>query len=75
MNPEINNPEAMSEGAKMLGTSNFDMLAWEKNRQMYNPGPASEEKPTTLEQEEDVRDFYKRQRSMLYRLKRAIGME
>lgn len=54
----------------MLGASNFDMASWEKNRQMYNPEPVAE-KP----EQEDVRDIYKRQKSMLHRLKRAVGME
>lgn len=74
MNPERYNPEATSEGAKMLGTNNLDMLAWEKNRQIYNPQPMAEKKTAAPEQE-DVREIYKRHKSMLYRLKRAIGME
>lgn len=76
MNPERHMPEDVTAGAKMLGASELQMADWEKNRQRYNPDKvAAQEKNPARPEQEDIRDIYKRQRSMLHRLKRAVGLE
>lgn len=76
MNPERRGHEEAAEGAKMVGASVLEMVGWEKNRQKHNPesGAALEHKLAVPEQE-DIRDIYRRHKSALHRLKRAVGLE